>query len=111
MKAHGTFQSKQWGRVHAFTATYGAPDGPLAVVLQTADGAPLATLSVNMYRPECTRDSRELPADCFYVKDWGGHEVLAEEALASGLFKLREDIPPAGSGYVVAEAWQLQVES
>lgn len=107
MQKIGTFQSARWGKVAAFRGHYNGPNGPLAVALQTATGEPLATLSVNMYRPECSHDSRDLPAGCFYVKDYGGHEDLAAEALASGLFKVRDDLPNASSGFVSAPAWEL----
>ena len=103
----GTFRSPRWGIVHVLRGHYGRADGPTAIALTTDNGEPLATLSVNMYRPECSRDSRELPADCFYVKLWGGHEEIAEDALNSGLFKLRDDLPEAHSGYVSAPVWQI----
>ncbi len=107
MKQIGTFQSARWGTVVASRATYGGPSGPLAVVLQTEDGEPLATLSVNMYRPECSDDSRDLPAGCFYAKDYGGQEELAAEALNSGFFKERDDLPEAYSGFIMAPVWEL----
>ena len=103
----GTFQSARWGKVTALRGNYAGPKGPLAIVLQTATGEPLATLSVNMYRPGCSHDSSDLPAGCFYVKDYGGHEELAAEALSSGLFKARPDLPEASSGFVSAPAWEL----
>jgi hypothetical protein len=107
MKAVGTFQSKRWGQVLVSSATYQHADGPLAIQLSTDEGEPLATLSVNMYRPECSRDSTELPADCFFVKEWGGNEDLAREAMASGLFIKRDDLGVARSGYVTAPVWQV----
>lgn len=109
MKRLGTFPSKRWGDVVVLQGTYDRATGPVAIQLTTDEG-PLATLSVNMYRPECSRDSKDLPADCFYVKRWGGHEQLADEALASGLFKQRDDLPEARSGYVHAPAWQIVAE-
>lgn len=107
MKQLGTFQSKRWGTVSAYRSTYDGPTGPMAVVLLDSDGQRLATLSVNMYEPECSRDSHDLAADCFYVKTWGGNEDLAAEALASGLFVARADLPQAESGFVSAPVWQL----
>lgn len=107
MKAIGNFHSKRWGPVRVLRATYDGPNGPTAVVLQTAEGEPLATLSVNMYRPECSQDSGDLPVDCFYVKHWSENEELAAEALASGLFVQRDDLPVAESGWVKAPAWQI----
>lgn len=111
MTTIGTFHSRRWGEVHAYSAAYGEHDGPLAVVLQCANGEPLATLSVNMYRPECSEDSRDLPADCFYVKQWAENETIAQEALASGLFIERPDLPTAESGWVTAPVWQLKAKA
>jgi len=107
MKKIGGFNSARWGAVTALRGTYEGPKGPAAVVLTLEDGEPLATLSVNMYRPECSQDSRDLPADCFYVKQWSENEELAAEALASGLFMQRADLPVAESGFVDAPAWQI----
>jgi hypothetical protein len=106
-KLLGQFTSRRWGVVNVHQATYVSRTGPLAITLTTDEGEPLATLSVNMYRPECSHDSSDLPKDCFYVKQWGGHEDLAAEALASGLFKERADLEPASSGFVTAPVWQL----
>lgn len=103
----GTFQSAKWGTVCVLRASYGGATGPLAVVLLCANGEPLATLSVNMYEPECSRDSQDLPPDCFYVKQWSENETLAAEALQSGLFTQRPDLPPARSGFIEAPVWQL----
>jgi len=107
MKHIGTFTSHKWGRVNVMRGHYGGASGPVAINLSCNDGAPLATLSVNMYRPECSQDSRDLPVDCFYVKQWSENEVLAAEAFKSGLFKAREDLPVAESGYVSAPVWQI----
>lgn len=102
----GTFQSKRWGTVNVLRGTYGK-DGPLAIALETSDGEPLAKLSVNMYVPECSHDSTELPPDCFYVKGWAENTELADEAFKSGLFVLRADLPSARSGFVTAPVWQI----
>jgi hypothetical protein len=106
-EAIGTFKSRRWGEVKVVRSNYLFANGPIAVKLETADGEPLATLSVNMYRPECSQDSRDLPADCFYVKRWSENEELSAEALASGLFVERPDLPEADSGHVSAPAWQI----
>lgn len=107
----GLFTSAQWGVVLVERGHYLTPDGPLAVYLKSADGAPLAKLSVNMYRPECSQDSRELPPDCFYLKHWAENEVLAMEAFVAGVFVLRPDLPAAVSGFVEAPAAELLMKS
>lgn len=103
----GAYRSPRWGQVAVLRATYGKADGPTAVILTCEDG-PLATLSVNMYRPECSHDSADLPPDCFYVKAWAENEAIADEALASGLFVPRDDLPRARSGFVSAPVWQIK---
>lgn len=108
MKHIGEFRSLRWGRVNVLRATYGAADGPTAILLQLETGEPLATLSVNMYKPQCSRDSQDLPKDCFYVKNWSENDAIAAEALESGLFIERPDMPRAESGYVSAPVWQLR---
>lgn len=106
----GSYDSPRWGLVTAITANYGGrPDGPLAVKL-FADGSPLAMLSVNLTRPECSHDSRDLPPDCFYAKTWGENEEVAREVLASGLFLPRDDFPLGRSGYVAAPVWQVRAK-
>lgn len=107
MKRIGSFHSKRWGAVEVMRSTYDGPKGPTAIVLFTPKGQQLATLSVNMYCPECSHDSSELPKDCFYAKTWSENETLAREALASGLFTARDDMEQASSGFVTAPVWQL----
>lgn len=102
----GEFQSSHWGRVTVWKAHYERANGPLAITLEVA-GEPLGVLSVNMYKPACSQDSKDLPPGCFYVKTWSENEELAEEALASGLFKVREDLPAARSGFVSAPVWEV----
>lgn len=103
----GSYGSPRWGLVTAVAASYGDAGGPLAVRL-FADGERLATLSVNLTRPECSQDSRDLPPDCFYAKTWSENEEVAREALASGLFLQRGDLPLGRSGFVAAPVWQVR---
>lgn len=103
----GTFVSKRWGTVTVLLARYGE-GGPLAILLELENGERLGVLSVNMSRPECSEDSRDLPQDCFYMKDWSENFELADEAEKSGLFTLRADLPVAQSGFVLASAWQVK---
>jgi hypothetical protein len=103
----GRFSSAQWGVVIVERGNYVSADGPLAVRLLCENGEPLTALSVNMYRPDCSQDSRDLPPDCFYLKTWGANEDLAAEAFHAGVFVLRPDLPPAFSGFVEAPAAEL----
>lgn len=105
MKRIGSFHCPRWGELIAHAGSYS--NGALAVVLASPSGEPMATLSVNTYRPQCSADSRDLPPDCFYMKDWSENEEIVVAAKASGLFIERPDLPPAISGYVCADAWQL----
>lgn len=107
MKHIGTFKSARWGNVTVSRATYDGPKGPLAIVLTTEEGEPLAKLSINLYKPECSHDSKDLPPECFYAKTWEGNEELVADALASGLFKVRTDLPEGASGFVTAPVWEL----
>lgn len=106
MKLIGQFKSHAWGLVEVYQATYGE-NGPLAIVLQSLNGEPLAKLSVNMYKPQCSADSRDLPENCFYMKDWAENVSLAAAAKASDLFKHRPDLPVALSGHVWADAYEV----
>lgn len=83
--------------------------GPLAVSLTTKNES-YCTLSVNMYKPECSQDSRDLPADVFYMKDWSGNEEIASEVIELGLVERVRDVPPAQSGFVIADAYKLNLE-
>jgi hypothetical protein len=103
-----TFTSERWGEVTIHATKY-ANNGALAVQLTSMGDfgpEPLTTLSVNMAHGQ-NAESKDLPEGCFYAKDWSENEELAHEAAASGWFKFRDDIPPAISGYVCAEAWEL----
>lgn len=104
----GVFEANGWGMVHVLAGHYLKADGPLSVSLILADGEPLATLSVNMYRPQCSGDSRDLPPDCFYVKCWEENASIAAQALESGLFIERHDLPEAHSWHVHVPVWQVK---
>lgn len=73
----------------------------LAVRLVAEDGEPIATLSSNM------KLSGDLPPDCFFLKDWAENVDIACDALRSGWFKIRRDLPTAISGLVWADAVEL----
>ena len=71
--------------------------------------SPYAILSVNMDHGQ-DHESSDLPPNCFYVKEWSENSKVAEEALASGWFQVREDLPISHSGYVKARVWELLSE-
>lgn len=52
----------------------------LAVVVKDAEGAPYATLSVNLPQPPAP--------NCFWLKDWSENEDVALAALAAGVVEL-----------------------
>lgn len=122
MKKIGEYQSGQWGHVTVNQSTYPGTsgkggedlgDGPTAVsMLCNTDGydEPLATLSVNLYKPDCSHDSRDLPAGCFYVKCWAENESIAIEVFqATGLFIERPDLGTASSGFIRGiPVWQVK---
>lgn len=100
METIGTFPTPEWGLVTAKRSRYA--EGGTAVLLFTADGEPLATLSTNLGAP-----SRALPPECFYLKDWSENAELAERALTSPLFKYRFDLPEIRSGFIFAFACEI----
>ena len=57
---------------------------------------------------ERARPDPKAPVDCFYVKTWSENEAIASEAMASGLFLHRDDLPEARSGFVSAPVWQIK---
>lgn len=108
MKQVATHTLANGTKIAVFRSTYESPTGPLAIqLIDVEEGEPYATLSVNMYKPECSQDSKDLPPNCFYVKDWSENTGIANEMRTSGLFKERPDLPMAASGFVMAEAWEL----
>jgi len=101
----GTFESERWGAVKVWRDAY-TIDNSLAITLTVWNrdpglDAPLATLSVH------TDASANLPPNCFYAKEWSENEELAAEALESGLFRVREDLPPVITGYTSADVWEV----
>lgn len=79
-----------------------AADGSLAVELRDAkDGEPIARLSAHM------PNARPLPPECFYMKDWSENMKIARDAVQSGWFRIRHDLPIAVSGHVWADAFEV----
>jgi len=75
-----------------------AVDGSLAIVVETEDGDPWASLTVNM---------RTLPPEgCFFVKTWSENEHI------TNLLRESEFFEPTGRGipadYSTAEIWKMK---
>ena len=95
----GTFHSAQWGTVTAEAFKYA--NGATAIQLYTAEGEPLARLSVN------TEFSAHLDPAFFYAKDWSENQEIAADALASGLFEMVDYMPSIICGYEMADVWRI----
>lgn len=76
-----SFTTRHFGTVYVATDLY-HHGGKLAVELVDENSELIATLSVNL--PE---SSRLLGAGEFFAKTWSENEEIAEEALASGIFR------------------------
>lgn len=98
-----------WGEATVFRTSY-ATTQTLAIMARiTETGEPLGKLSVNLAHGQA-RQSKDLPSDCFYAKDWQENEALARECLASGWFEIDFDQPPGVSGFNVYDVWRLRKE-
>lgn len=88
--------------VHLVTDTY--VSGSLAVRVIGEDGEPWATLSVNL--PE----SKDLPADHWYGKNWSENTDIMAAALAAGVIEAANPFiyPPARAGYAQANVYMLR---
>lgn len=75
----------------------------LAVALMDEEG-PFAIISVN-FPPH----SATLPPNVFYVKHWSENEPIVPQLMAQNIIRLRDDIPPIQSGFVVSDAYELLV--
>jgi hypothetical protein len=76
-----SFNTRLCGTANVVTNTY-QHGGKLSVELVADDGEEIAMLSVNM--PEC---SHLLSDGEFFAKTWSENETIAEDALASGIFR------------------------
>jgi hypothetical protein len=74
------FETRSFGTAAVLRLAY--QDGRLAVALLAEDGETLATLSVNI--PE---SAHLLGEGEFFAKTWSENEEIAEDALASGIFR------------------------
>jgi hypothetical protein len=75
-----SFIARGYGKIHVVTSTYRHGDG-LAVEL-VKNGEPFAVLSVNI--PEA---AHRLGPNEFFVKTWSENAEIANDALASGIFR------------------------
>ena len=91
--------TRSFGTLHVITGAY-RHDGRLAVELVHEDGEPVATLSVNM--PE---SAHLLGEGEFFAKTWSENEEIAEDALASGIFR---DTGRTSGDLVNASIWTFK---
>ena len=76
-----SFRTRNYGSVTVVKSAYSI-GGKVAVELIADTGEPIAVLSVNI--PE---SAHLLGSGEFFVKTWSENEELAEDALASGIFR------------------------
>jgi hypothetical protein len=99
IKTDISFDTRFYGRASVVTDAYHV-GGKLSVELVADDGEPIATLSVNM--PDC---SQLLSSGEFFAKTWSENEDIAEDALASGIFR---DTGRTSGGIVNAPIWTFK---
>lgn len=93
------FPTRDWGTVLLRTMDYNL--GGMAVRAESAEGEPIAALSV------WVEQTPTLPPNCFYLKDWSENERIAEDLMRSGWVKPRRDLPGVLTGFVAAEVYEL----
>jgi hypothetical protein len=91
-----SFETRHFGKAHVVKLAY-AKGGKLGVELNDDRGEPMATLSVNI--PE---SSHLLGENEFFAKTWSENEEIAEDALASGIFR---DTGRESDGVLKAKIW------
>lgn len=94
-----SFTTRLCGTANVVTNRY-QHGGKLAVELVAESGEEIGMLSVNI--PEC---SHELSDGEFFAKTWSENEEIAEDALASGIFR---DTGRRSSNIVNAQIWTFQ---
>jgi len=92
------FKTTSFGVAHVKTAQYA--DGNLAVLLEDEFGSPLSKLSVNM--PD---SAYLLNENQFFAKTYSENEELAQDALASGLFRQTNTV--VKNGWVTCPVWEI----
>ena len=90
------FSTRHFGTANVVKSTY-AEDGELAVTLYNDDGEELAVLSVNL-----PASSHLLGENEFFAKTWSENEEIAEDALASGIFR---DTGRTSDDFLKAKIW------
>jgi hypothetical protein len=90
------FSTRHFGTANIVTSTY-QDGGKMAVELVDDDGESIAVLSVNI--PE---SSHLLGEKEFFAKTWSENEEIAEDALASGIFR---DSGRTNDGFLKAKIW------
>ena len=74
--------------------------GNPGVRLETVDGQPYATLSVNL-------PGETLPEGSFFLKDWSENRDLARALIAQGVIVIDETVDPVPSGHVMVRAFRI----
>lgn len=92
------FQTSSYGVARVVTSKYN--DGNLAVLLNDEFGSPIAKLSVNL--PDC---DIYLAENQFFAKTYSENAEIAEDALASGLFK--QTTISVKNGWVTLPIWEI----
>jgi hypothetical protein len=94
-----SFETRLCGTANIVTNTY-QHGGKLSVELVADSGEPIAMLSVNM--TEC---SHLLSDGEFFAKTWSENALIADDALASGIFR---DTGRRSSDIVNAPIWTFK---
>ena len=92
------FKTSSYGVARVKTSQYS--DGNLAILLEDEFGSPLSKLSVNM--PD---SAYLLNENQFFAKTYSENEEIAQDALASGLFRQTNTI--VKNGWVSCPVWEI----
>lgn len=86
-------------RLRLKTSAY-RDNGALAVIVETTDGEPFATVSCNL-------PGTVLPPGGFWLKDWSENEGIAKSLIDQRLIEPVEGMSPVHSGFVEVSAYRL----
>lgn len=92
------FSTRHFGTANVVTSTY-EDSGKMAVELVDDDGESIAVLSVNIPTSISMLGEKE-----FFARTWSENEEIAEDALASGIFR---DTGRTSDGFLKAKIWTL----